>query len=141
MLSEQLQAFKQAVIKHTQAKEELSVSLKKRIALVRLICLCFFFSFRTQIHPALCLLFLSADEKRKLCVNRVESCFNPLSPNSDQHQFSPNNIHILSTDKVMRINKMIAKEKCVDHVLNSLNSFLKEMYDGDHFGEFLCVYL
>ena len=27
MLSEQLQAFKQAVIKHTQAKEELSVSL------------------------------------------------------------------------------------------------------------------
>ena len=36
MLSEQLQAFKQAVIKHTQAKEELSVSLKKRIALVPL---------------------------------------------------------------------------------------------------------
>ena len=35
-LSEQLQAFKQAVIKHTQAKEELSVSLKKRIALVPL---------------------------------------------------------------------------------------------------------
>ena len=27
MLSEQLQAFKQAVIKHTQTKEELSVSL------------------------------------------------------------------------------------------------------------------
>ena len=31
MLSEQLQSFKQAVFKHTQAKEELSVSLKKRI--------------------------------------------------------------------------------------------------------------
>ena len=29
---------------------------------------------------------------------------NPLSPNSDQHQFSPNNIHTLSRDKVMRIN-------------------------------------
>ena len=25
---------------------------------------------------------------------------NPLSPNSDQDQFSPNNIHILSTDKL-----------------------------------------
>ena len=29
---------------------------------------------------------------------------NPLSPNGDQHQFSPNNIHTLSRDKVMRIN-------------------------------------
>ena len=89
MLSEQLQAFKQAVIKHTQAKEELSVSLKKRIALV-------FFSFRTQIHPAVSLLFLGADEKGKFCLNRVESCFNPLSPKSDQRHFSPNNIRILS---------------------------------------------
>ena len=26
--------------------------------------------------------------------------FNPLSPNSDQHQFSPNNIHTLSRDKL-----------------------------------------
>ena len=43
MLSEQLQAFKQAVIKHTQAKEELSVSLKKRIALVPLFI--FFLSY------------------------------------------------------------------------------------------------
>ena len=37
--------------------------------------------------------------------------FNPLSANSDQHQFSPNNIHTLSRDKVMRINKMIIIEK------------------------------
>ena len=29
---------------------------------------------------------------------------NPLSPNSDQQQFSPNNIHTLSWDEVMRIN-------------------------------------
>ena len=36
---------------------------------------------------------------------------NPLSPNSDQQQFSPNNVHTLSRDKVMRINKMITKEK------------------------------
>ena len=26
--------------------------------------------------------------------------FNPLSPNSDQDQFSPNNIHTLPTDKL-----------------------------------------
>ena len=36
---------------------------------------------------------------------------NPLSPNNDQQQFSPNNIHTLSRDKVMRINKMIIIEK------------------------------
>ena len=35
----------------------------------------------------------------------------PLSANSDQQQFSPNNIHTLSRDKVMRINKMIIIEK------------------------------
>ena len=34
-----------------------------------------------------------------------------LSPNSDQQQFSPNNIHTLSTDKVMRINRMITQGK------------------------------
>ena len=49
---------------------------------------------------------------------------NPLSPNSDQHQFSPKDIHRLSREMVMRINKMITKEK---------------MY-GDQFGEFVCVY-
>ena len=32
---------------------------------------------------------------------------NPLSANGDQHQFSPNNIHNLSRDKVMRMNEMI----------------------------------
>ena len=47
MLSEQLQAFKQAVIKHTQAKEELSVSLKKRIALVP-----FFYLFFPFVHKS-----------------------------------------------------------------------------------------
>ena len=35
--------------------------------------------------------------------------FNPLSPNSDQHQFSPNNIHTMLRGKVIRINKMIAQ--------------------------------
>ena len=37
--------------------------------------------------------------------------FNPISPNSEQHQFSSNNIHTLSRDEVMRINKMITKVK------------------------------
>ena len=37
--------------------------------------------------------------------------FNPLSPNSDQHEFSPNNISTLSREMVMRVNKMITKEK------------------------------
>ena len=37
--------------------------------------------------------------------------FNPLSPNRDQHQFSPKDIHRLSRPMVMRINKMINKEK------------------------------
>ena len=34
----------------------------------------------------------------------LDTCINPLSPNSDQQQFSPNNIHTLSSDEVMRIN-------------------------------------
>ena len=36
---------------------------------------------------------------------------NPLSPNGDQHQFSPNNIHMLPREMVMRVNTMIGKEK------------------------------
>ena len=36
---------------------------------------------------------------------------NPLSPNSDQYQVSPNIIHTFSRDKVRRITKMITKEK------------------------------
>ena len=43
-----------------------------------------------------------------MCIDRS---FNPLSPNSDQHQFSPNNIYTLSRNKVMRINDMITTEK------------------------------
>ena len=36
---------------------------------------------------------------RKGCTkNQDLTSFNPLSPNSDQHQFSPNNIHTLSRD-------------------------------------------
>ena len=39
------------------------------------------------------------------------SFINPLSPNSDQHQFSPNNIHMLPREMVMRVNKIVTKEK------------------------------
>ena len=35
------------------------------------------------------------------------SSFNPLNPNSDQDQFSPNNIHMLPREMVMRVNKII----------------------------------
>ena len=35
---------------------------------------------------------------------------NPLSPNSDQHQFSPNDIHRLSKATSMRINQMITEK-------------------------------
>ena len=35
--------------------------------------------------------------------------FNPLSPNSDQHQISPCNINVYSTPEVMRIKDMITQ--------------------------------
>ena len=41
----------------------------------------------------------------------IETSLNPLSANSNQKQFSPNNIHTLSRGMVMRINKMITKGK------------------------------
>ena len=46
-----------------------------------------------------------------VCKMNFLSLFNPLSPNSDRQQFSPNDVHTLSRDKVMRISKMITKEK------------------------------
>ena len=46
-----------------------------------------------------------------LCIIRVSDWLNPLSPNSDKQQFSPNNVHTLSRDKVVRILKMTVKEK------------------------------
>ena len=35
--------------------------------------------------------------------------FNPLSLNSDQHQFSPKNIHMLPREIVTRVKKLITK--------------------------------
>ena len=37
----------------------------------------------------------------------------------------------------MRIKKMITKEKYLDRLPNSLNSFFKEMY-GEQFGKLVC---
>ena len=37
--------------------------------------------------------------------------FNPLSPNSDQHQISPCNTNAYSTPEVMRIKDMITQGK------------------------------
>ena len=34
-------------------------------------------------------------------------------PISDQHKFSPINIHMLPIEMVMRVNKMITKEKMI----------------------------
>ena len=52
----------------------------------------------------------------------ILSCsINPFSPNIDQHQFSPNDIHRMSRAKSMRINKMITKRKIFDLLSNSLN--------------------
>ena len=64
---------------------------------------------------------------------------NPFSPNSDQDPFSPNNIQILSTDKLWELLKWSPKQKCLDRLSNSLNSFCKEMY-RDQFGEFVSRY-
>ena len=40
-----------------------------------------------------------------------DTVLNPVSPNSDNHQFSFNNIHTLSREIVTRINQMITREK------------------------------
>ena len=74
------------------------------------------------------------DGFQKLC-----ETFNPVSPNSDQDLFSPNNVHTLSRDKLWELIKWSPKRKCFDLLSNSLNLFCKEMY-RDQFGEFVCGY-
>ena len=55
----------------------------------------------------------------------AQGTINPLSPNSDQHQFSPNNIHMLPREMVMRVNKMITKEKMLSSVFKFSQLILK----------------
>ena len=82
-------------------------------------------------------LFFSLIIKKKNKTKNIQ--LNPLSPNSDQDQISPNNNHTLSRDKLWEFIKWSHKRKCLDLLSNSLNSFFKEMY-GDQFGEFVCGY-
>ena len=49
--------------------------------------------------------------KHKLLAVDFTKLLNPLSPNGGQHQFSPNDIHTLSRDMVMRVDKRITKVK------------------------------
>ena len=42
---------------------------------------------------------------KEQCPGGLKKPINTLSPNSGQHQFSPNEIHTLSRHKVMSINK------------------------------------
>ena len=62
---------------------------------------------------------------------------NPLSPKSDQHQFSPNKIHTLSREMVKRINQMITKGKMLWSFIKLSQLISKEMYE-DQSGEFVC---
>ena len=54
-------------------------------------------------------------------VEVVVLLINPLSPNSDQDQFSPSNIHTLSRDKLWELIKWSPERKCPDLSSNSLN--------------------
>ena len=46
------------------------------------------------------------DQTRPGSLPKSKLSINPLNPNSDQDQFSLNDIHTLSRDLIMRINKM-----------------------------------
>ena len=72
------------------------------------------------MNPGTILLLLGDQENENMMqspldymVSEHSGCqlYNPLSPNSDLHQFSFNNIHTLSREIVTRINQMITKEK------------------------------
>ena len=71
----------------------------------------FYIPFMTEKVNPFCITLI--DKWYPFQIISLEHCipFNPLSPNSDRHQFSPNNIHMLPREMVMRVNKMITKEK------------------------------
>ena len=51
---------------------------------------------------------------------------NPLSPNSDQHQFSPNNIHTLSRAKSRRINNGLQRYQSLIFYQTFSTNFLRK---------------
>ena len=61
-----------------------------------------------------------------VCKMNFLSLFNPLSPNSDRERFTPNDVHTLSRDKVMRISKMITEEKMPWFFIKFSQLILKE---------------
>ena len=62
--------------------------------------------------PVRNLVFTATFSLKKCAITHPSKCtVNPLSPSGDQHQFSRNDIHTLSRDKVMRITEMITKDK------------------------------
>ena len=72
------------------------------------------------MNPGTILLLLGDQENENLMhstldymVSEHSGCqlYNPLSPSSDHHQFSFNNIDTLSREIVTRISQMITKEK------------------------------
>ena len=50
-------------------------------------------------------------DQEKQNFGMINQADNPLSLDSDQYQFSPDNIHMLLREMIMRGNKMITKEK------------------------------
>ena len=62
---------------------------------------------KLSADPRSTVFFKSANPLDLSPKSTIRELFNPLSPNSDQHQFSLNNIHTMSRDEVMRRNKMI----------------------------------
>ena len=96
-----------------------SLSISASFYICRVFYTFFYYFFEPLFNVSLCFVAVSSlrtmmNFVAQLMVTMILSTcsrFNPLSPNSDQQQFSPNNIHTLSRDKVMRINKMIIIEK------------------------------
>ena len=66
--------------------------------------------------------------------------FNPLSPNSDQHQnfFLTVSVHCQEI-RLWELTKWLPKRKCLDLWTNSLNSFFNEMY-GDQVWK-ICLWI
>ena len=67
-------------------------------------------------------------EQIKLAKNRLSifTCFNPLSPNGDQHQFSsdsqyPYKVKDRQEIRFLELIKLSPKRKCFDLLSNSLN--------------------
>ena len=77
------------------------------------------------ILPTFSHLFFRNERQNFTCIYilswMLSLTLNPLSPNGDQDQFSPNKLHRLSRDKSWELIKWSPKRKGLDLTLNSLN--------------------